>query len=103
MFNGVFIGMHHYKIWIKIKTEYPKATKHPPKIALEWTVTRLRGQENELFKEAMRTITKKWYFDLTSGGVDKNFTHSTYSIIIINKIIAICERDKWLEKIHLSN
>ena len=88
---------------MKLKTEYLKNTKHPPKISLEQSVTRLRDQEKELCKEAMRTITKKWDFDLIYGGVDKNFTHSTYSVIIISKIIAICERDKWLEKIHLSN
>ena len=55
---------------IKLKMEYLKATTHPPKISLEWPVTRLCGQEKELCKEEMITITFKiwiWY-DIWGSG-----------------------------------
>ena len=59
-----------------INTEYLKDITHPQKSSLEYTVTRLVGQDKALRKEATKTITtKKWYFDPTSGEVEKNWIH----------------------------
>ena len=50
--------------------EYLKATKQPHKISLECPVTRLHGQQKELCKEAIRTITLKMglWSDLCGSG-----------------------------------
>ena len=42
-----------------INTEYLKDITHPQKSSLEYTVTRLVGQDKALRKEAMRIITTK--------------------------------------------
>ena len=46
---------------------------------------------------------KKWDFDLNYGELDRKLTHLTDSATGTINRMTVCERDKWIGKIHLLN